>query len=310
MNIHGFLLAMTTAFFWGTLPIALKQVADTVPPMTIVWVRFCVASIWLWIVLPRPHKRSIPHDWSEARIYVIFALAILCLGGNFILYNTSVIYLSAPAAQIISQTGPLILMLGGICILRERFCLVQGMGGIILVAGLILFFHDRLHELMHLDDGYGLGIAIGSSGAIVWGMYGVSQKILLREFSPAGTLRIIYTCVALGLIPFAAPSFLTKLNTAQCICLAYCCLNTIVAYGCFSKAISIWHTAGVGAILSLTPLFSLAGARCMHWLAPDFFPDAPLDLLNYIGALVVVAGAGVLAVGPHFHLKKQQEKSV
>ncbi|MBO4300940.1 MAG: DMT family transporter [Desulfovibrio sp.] len=254
--------------------------------------------------MPRPAKRSLPHDWSEARIYVIFALAIFCLGGNFVLYNTSVIYLSAPAAQIISQTGPLILMLGGIGILREPFCRIQGIGGIVLVAGLILFFHDRLHELTRLDGGYGLGIAIGSAGALVWGMYGVAQKLLLREFSPAGTLRIIYTCVSLALIPFAEPSTLTKLDSAQWVCLAYCCLNTIVAYGCFSKAIGTWHTAGVGAILSLTPLFTLAGSRLTHVIAPNFFPDAPLDLINYTGALTVVAGAAALAVGPHLSRRR------
>ena len=36
-QLKGLLLALTTALFWGTLPIALKQVVTTVDPMTIVW---------------------------------------------------------------------------------------------------------------------------------------------------------------------------------------------------------------------------------------------------------------------------------
>jgi len=297
-RLRGCLSALTTALFWGTLPIALKQVADTVPPLTIVWLRFTVAALWLWIRLPLPRRPALPHDWSEGRVYLVFAMAILCLGGNFVLYNTSVIYLSAPAAQIIAQAGPLLLMLGGVVVLRERLCRAQFVGGFALTGGLLLFFHDRLHELARLDGGYGLGLTIGLAGAVAWSVYGVAQKILLREFTPAGTLLVIYTCVAAGLTPFAQPDSLLHLTTAQWLCLAYCCLNTIVAYGCFSRAVAIWHTAGVGAVLSLTPLFTLACTRLAHALAPGFFPDAPLDLLNYGGALLVVAGAGIMAVGP------------
>ncbi|MBR6396845.1 MAG: EamA family transporter, partial [Lachnospiraceae bacterium] len=136
---------------------------------------------------------------------------------------------------------------------------------------LSLFFHDRLHELARLDGGYGLGLTIGIAGAVTWSVYGVAQKILLREFTPAGTLLVIYTCVAAGLTPFVQPDTLRHLTTAQWLCLAFCCLNTVVAYGCFSRAVAIWHTAGVGAVLSLTPLFTLACTRLAHALAPGFF---------------------------------------
>ena len=46
-QLKGLLLALTTALFWGTLPIALKQVVTTVDPMTIVWLRFSTGALWL-----------------------------------------------------------------------------------------------------------------------------------------------------------------------------------------------------------------------------------------------------------------------
>ena len=86
------------------------------------------------------------------------------------------------------------------------------------------------------------------------------------------------------------------------LCLAYCCLNTIVAYGCFGRALAGWHTAGVGAVLSLTPLFTLTCSWLAHRLVPDFFPAAPLNLWGWFGAFLVMLGAGLLAAGPRIRV--------
>ena len=299
MNTHvrGCLLALVTTFFWGTLPIALKAVTEQLDPFTIVWLRFTAAALWVWLwPLPGKHRESRP--LFRGQTLILFGLASLMLGANFVLYNSSAIYLSAPATQIVSQMGPLVLMLGGVLVLHEPFRAVQGLGGLTLTVGLLLFFNERLHELLHFGEGYGLGLLLGLSGSFVWAVYGIAQKALMKVFSPEATLRVIYACVALGLTPLAHPWGILQLDGMQCFCLAYCCLNTIVAYGCFSRALAVWHTAGVGAVLSLTPLFTLACAWLAHRCFPASFPNAPLNLLGYAGALIVVLGAALLAVGP------------
>ena len=99
----------------------------------------------------------------------------------------------------------------------------------------------------------------------------------------------------------AAPQSLLRLDALQIVCLAYCCLNTLVAYGAFSRAMACWHTAKVSAVITLTPLFTLIFAKLFHLLGPAFFPADPLNWLSYGGALVVVCGAGLIAVGPLLH---------
>ncbi len=301
----GFVYALLTCTFWGTLPIALKQASLQLDAMTIVWLRFTVAALWLWLWLPCPRITIQKIDWSEGRIIILLALASLCLGGNFALYNISLYYLSAPAAQIIGQAGPLLLLTGGIFILREPVFKIQAAGGVILVAGMILFFNDRLHELLNVRDGCGAGIALGLFAAFIWAIYGIAQKLLLRELSSASALRIIYTCVALGLAPFATPQHIFDIDTAQLLCLAFCCLNTIVAYGSFGKALSLWHTAGVGAVISLTPLFTVAGSKAAHALVPVFFPSPELNALSLLGAFIVVSGAFLMAAGPYILGKRK-----
>jgi drug/metabolite transporter (DMT)-like permease len=302
-SIQGSLFALLTCSFWGTLPIALKQASQQLDALTIVWLRFSVAALWLWLWLPRPRMERMALDWSEGRLILLLALASLCLGGNFALYNISLYYLSAPAAQIVSQSGPLLLLAGGILVLREPFYRIQAAGGAILITGMMLFFNDRLHELFDLREGCGAGIALGLLAAFIWAAYGIAQKLLLRELSSAAALRVIYTCIALGLAPAASPLRILDIDVPQALCLAFCCLNTIVAYGSFGKSLSLWHTAGVGAVISLTPLFTVAGSMAAHALLPGVFPAADLNTLSLLGAFVVVSGALLMAAGPHILAK-------
>lgn len=65
---------------------------------------------------------------------------------------------------------------------------------------------------------------------------------------------------------------------------------------------SRWNTARVSAILTLTPLFTLAFARFFHLITPTFFPADPLNWLGIGGALTVVCGAGLIAAGPALSL--------
>ena len=52
----GFLFALITAMAWGSLPIALKQVLSVMTPQTIVWYRFIVAFLALFILLAYKNK--------------------------------------------------------------------------------------------------------------------------------------------------------------------------------------------------------------------------------------------------------------
>lgn len=301
-QVKGLFLALTTVLFWGTLPIALKQVTTTVDPTTIVWIRFTTGALWLWLRLPRTKSRRSSPGLYSGRVILLLGVAAAGLGGNFVLYNASVACMSASACQIVAQAGPMLLMLGSVLVLGETLHRVQTVGVVMLLLGLGLFFNERLGELLQLSGGYGLGLALGITAAAVWAVYGLAQRILLREMPPPRLMRILYTCCALALFPFASPQLLLRLDTAQGLCLAYCCLNTLVAYGAFSRAMSCWDTARVSAILTLTPLCTLAFARLFHLFAPTFFPADPLNWPAIGGAAAVVCGAALMAVGPVLHL--------
>jgi len=58
-----------------------------------------------------------------------------------------------------------------------------------------------------------------------------------------------------------------------------------------------WQAAQVSALITLTPLFTLLFSDLLSIAWPDSFAKPMLNLLGYIGAFVVVAGAMYSAIG-------------
>lgn len=317
-KFRGPCLALTTVFFWGTLPIALKQVISSVDVFTIVWLRFTTISLYMWLVLPHRaegrlflplahifhHTPELHHHiasgpYNRKRTLLLILVAALGLGGNFVLFNVSVIYLTASACQIVSQAGPMLLMLGSVLVLREPMHRIQVVGIPVLLTGITLFFNQSLGDLINPAAGTGTGVLVGLVAALVWAIFGMAQKVVLREMAPGRLMRLIYTFIALALLPLATPSNLLNISSLfQALCLAYCCMNTMFAYGAFTKAMTCWDTPKIGAVLTLTPSATLLFAHLLHLLFPGHFFSEDLNLLGFFGALVTMTGACLIAVGP------------
>lgn len=312
-NGAGLLLALLTALFWGALPLAVKHVLPVMDAVTLVWLRFCVAAVWIWCApamrasrgqqpAAAPASSPAPAALSRRRTWLLLAVASAGLGANFVFFNSSVAYLSASACQILAQAGPVLLLLGGVFILREAFLPAQAVGVGLLLSGLLLFFNTRLGLLWGGDSDFAFGMLLGGSAAVVWATYGLAQKVLLRHLTPTRILRVIYPCCAVALAPLATPTDILRVDAVQLVCLIFACINTLVAYGSFTKAMSIWHAAKVSAVVATTPLFSLALESLLHSLWPTAYPLDSIGLISLLGACVVVLGALGIAVGPMLHL--------
>lgn len=88
-----------------------------------------------------------------------------------------------------------------------------------------------------------------------------------------------------------------QLSGWQLSCLVFCGLNTLVGYGALAEAMARWQAAQVSAFITLTPLFTLLFSDLLALAWPDFFAVPMLNVMGYIGAFVVVAGAMYSAIG-------------
>ncbi|MEQ9721637.1 DMT family transporter [Yersinia alsatica] len=293
----GIFLALTTAVFWGALPIAMKQVLEVMEPYTIVWYRFMMAAIGLGIILASRRQLPSLKLFRQRRWLVLLIIATCGLLGNFIFFSSSLQYLSPTTSQVIGQLSPVGMMVASVLILKERMRISQVIGAVMLICGLLLFFNTSLHEIFTRLTDYTLGVVLGICAAVVWVSYGVAQKVLLRRMASQQILLLLYTLCAIALFPLAKPAVILQLNGWQLACLLFCGVNTLVGYGALAEAMARWQAAQVSALVTLTPLFTLFFSILLALAWPDMFAAPSLNFVGYVGAFVVVAGAMFSAIG-------------
>ena len=299
----GMALALLTAVFWGALPIAMKQAVEVMDPFTIVWYRFVAASLGLGLWLS--YRRQLP---AVSTLGVsgggIMLLGSIGLAGNFVLFNSALEYLNPPVVQVIIQLAPVMLLLASVVCFKETLGRHQKIGVVGLLSGLLLFFNERLAELFTSLNGYTIGVLLAVLAAVVWVIYALAQKAMLKRYSSPQILLMIYVICAVMLTPLATPSQIQLMDPRQVGMLLFCCLNTLVGYGAFAEAMARWQASKVSAVITLTPLFTIVFVDLASLIWPAHVASVTLNSLGYMGAMVVVGSAMFSATGHRF-LRKQ-----
>ena len=292
----GLFYSTVTTVAWGFLPIALKAMLTWMDAYTIVWYRFVAAMIiaGAWLIwngsLPRLMR-------LDAMGRLILFLAIAGLIGNYVFYILGLRYVSPGTTQVLIQTAPIFLLLGGVFVFGESFTGRQWLGLVILIGGIVLFFHNQLAEIASLSGDLSTGVALITLASIVWTVYALAQKSLQRQLSPQGMLLVIYVVSTVILLPTADPSSIAGLGLWPLAILAFCSLNTVIAYGSFAEAMRHWEASRISAVIALSPLLTILFAQILEVLPTGYESEESMDALRLFGAVVVLAGSATCALG-------------
>ncbi len=295
--LYGLFLALVTAVLWGVLPIWLKEVLQTMDPVTVTWYRLVVAGSLLFLYLGANRRLPALRPLG-ARGRWLVVLAVGGLTGNYVFYLIGLKMLSPGTTQLVIQVAPILFLLSSLFVFKESFSLGQAFGLLVTVLGFGLFFNQRLEELLTSMSQYTLGVLVILLSAFVWTFYGLAQKQLLSHWSSAQVMMVIYLGCAALLTPWAQPMELLSLSPLQGWLLLACCLNTLVAYGAFAEALVHWEASRVSATLAITPLVTFASVAICASLWPDHVQPEEVNWIAYAGALFVVLGSAVTALAP------------
>ncbi|MDB4260125.1 DMT family transporter [Porticoccaceae bacterium] len=293
----GLLLALTTAILWGVLPIALKGVMETLDPITTTFFRFSLAALLLtpYILLRSRHTSglSLFSRLRSPRLLLQMLAAGLLLTANYALYILGLQRTTAEAAQIVIQAAPMLLLLSGVWLFGERLSKLQWFGCICFITGLCVFFSPGFYDVFIAVNAYGIGVMLILIAALVWTGYAIMQKFLLQQFSSQETMVLFYWIGTLAFLPFADFTALPQLSGLQWGLLAFCGLNTLIAYGSFAEAMAHIEASKVSAILALTPMVTVA---TVHLIPIPGLVVEPITLLTLCGAALVVGGSMLTAL--------------
>lgn len=299
----GFFLSLLTALMWGVLPVSFVLLIGNMDTITITWYRFSSAALFVLLFLWYQGRLPPVHRFSKKTNGLLF-LAAAMLSGNFVLYLSSLSYLNPESAQVLIQLAPFILLFGSIFFFGEKFGRLEWLGVVLLLLGFALFFNNRLDDIFSSVNDYSIGIIFMVLASLSWGVYGLLQKTLLNAMDSVQLTSLMYIGGTVLLLPFISPMTIFDLDALQLWALVFCSLNILVAYGAFTEALQVWEAAKVSAVITLAPLCTILSMEIVVRYWPQTFPDSELNMLAYVGAIIVVMGSMLAALG--HNLQKQK----
>lgn len=289
----GLLLVGMAVFCWGILPIGLKLATQFTDGLTLTWLRFGAALLVTFGLQAATgglagFEALTRGDWCK------LVIAGLLLITNYNTFVWSLDHIAPSSAQLNFQVAPFFLIFGGVVLYGERVKLVQWLLLAVLAVGMVLFFHPHLQLSASTVQGNALtGISLVLLSALAWSIYALLQKSLLNKISSQNILLVIYVMGFVVMAPATELQGLQTISAGDWAVVAFCCLNTLVAYGAFAQSMKHLDTVQVSALVALSPVVSWAAAIVCVLMAwwPEVIIDPNLDALSIVGMLMVLGSA-------------------
>jgi len=283
----GVFYSLVAAIMWGILAIVLKVTLKDLSSSSIVWARFALAFLMLFVylVIKRPATLSI---FRKPPLKLI--IASLCLAFNYFGYMKGLEYTTPGSAQVFIQLGPVLFAMAGIYIFKEKINWKHIAGFIIVLCGLGLFYWEQLSAMAHLSK-YSIGILWVIGAGAAWAIYAIYQKDLSHQQSTNQLNIFIYGFCTLLFAPFPSFGEFAHLSIVTWLLVLFLGANTLIAYGAIALAFKNLDSSKVSVIITMNPLLTFAlmyifGIMNVSWIAAEHF-----SLLSILGATMALGGA-------------------
>lgn len=283
----GILYALSAAIIWGFLAISLKVSLNYVPPLTIVWMRFTVAFIVLLTVLFFKERPALQVLKKPPLLAIVAAVA---LSFNYIGYIKGLDLTSPSNAQVIIQLAPLLLVMVGLIIYKEKVSAHQIMGFLIALLGFGVFYQDQIGQLLGSPDNYNAGVTWVVGAALAWVLFASLQKSLVQKFHAQGLNLLIYLIPVLLLIPWVDFNVIGSLSLPLWALMIFLGLNTLLAYGAIAEAFRFLPANKVGIIVTINPIITIVTMGLLTSIGVSWIEPERISFYGFLGAILILVG--------------------
>jgi drug/metabolite transporter (DMT)-like permease len=288
---------------WGAANPIFKWALEDVPPFTLAFFRFFLASLILWpFVLPHIALRlsDIPKIILLSFVGIVVNISLFFLGLNL---TTSI------DAPIIGAAAPILLLIIAFFYLRERPSKRMLLGTIISLVGILFIILRPI-----LESGYEGGSILGNLLIFLATAAFVVYTILLKKFDlPYNSLALIFWIFFVGSLMFfplflyetQSTNLLHNINVKTVVGILFGALSSsALAYLCYDLGVRYLKANEVGIFFYLDPIATVAFA------VPLLGEQVTFGYI--VGSLIVFAGI-FIAEGklhrhhPHHLLSRRQD---
>ena len=178
-TILGAICLSLAASIWGGMSVVSKYVLDFIPPLTLVWLRFIIAFVVLYMILKITEKKQKKTVTIRKKDWLLFAwigfigyfISITC---QFIGTKLS----DAHTGSLVTSATPAFMVIFAAIILKEKLTARRLLSTIIATIGVIIVIGWDIEI-----GSYFIGTIILVGAAITWALLSIYVKIASARFS-------------------------------------------------------------------------------------------------------------------------------
>ncbi|WP_074609166.1 DMT family transporter [Bacillus cereus group sp. BfR-BA-01350] len=178
-TILGAICLSLAASIWGGMYVVSKYVLDFIPPLTLVWLRFIIAFVVLYMILKITEKKQKKTVTIRKKDWLLFAwigfigyfISITC---QFIGTKLS----DAHTGSLVTSATPAFMVIFAAIILKEKLTARRLLSTIIATIGVIIVIGWDIEI-----GSYFIGTIILVGAAITWALLSIYVKIASAKFS-------------------------------------------------------------------------------------------------------------------------------
>uniref|UniRef100_UPI003340A3DD EamA family transporter n=1 Tax=Castellaniella defragrans TaxID=75697 RepID=UPI003340A3DD len=283
MPLKDVLAALTVIVVWGANFVAIKLGVDEIPPMLLGALRFTFVAFPAILFVKRPAI-----SWRKLLAYG----ATISLGQFAFLFLAIHLGMPAGLASLVLQSQAFFTVLIAALVLRERIERHHVLGMAIAVAGLVLLDAGAQDGAVPLA-----GFLLTLCAALSWS----AGNIVLKGAGKVDMMGLVVWGALLPPVPFLLLSAvfegparmahsLANISLQGVLAVAYLAgVATLVGYVLWGRLLARHPVARIAPLSLLIPVVGL--------LCADWFLGERLDLWQWVGGVVVLAGLGVNLFG-------------
>ena len=279
------LLLILATLLWGGNFVIGRAVAGDIPPITLAFLRWCVAFI---VFLPIAYSR-VKREWHmiKANWPAVIVMAITGVACFNTLVYIGVYYTTSINASLMNSSTPIIIYILSFVFLKERLSKFQLIGTALSLAGVAFILSKGSLETL-LSFSFNKGDLIVLIAVFCWGVYSLLVKQYAGRLPGYSTFLVTIALGVMMLLPFTIYELMT---TSVEIVWSPSTIGAILYVGIIASIVAFlsWNN-GVVALgankasiyLNFIPLFATIFAV--------LFLDEDLLLAQLIGGLAVICG--------------------
>ena len=279
------LLLVLATLLWGGNFVIGRAVAGDIPPITLAFLRWCVAFI---VFLPIAYSR-VKREWHmiKANWPAVIVMAITGVACFNTLVYIGVYYTTSINASLMNSSTPIIIYILSFIFLKERLSKFQLIGTALSLAGVAFILSKGSLETL-LSFSFNKGDLIVLIAVFCWGVYSLLVKQYAGRLPGYSTFLVTIALGVMMLLPFTIYELMT---TSVEIVWSPSTIGAILYVGIIASIVAFlsWNN-GVVALgankasiyLNFIPLFATIFAV--------LFLDEDLLLAQLIGGLAVICG--------------------